>query len=105
MTSYTLYFTLSLFLGNWGSEGNDISARTGADLTLGLPDPESVNQMLQERFFLTQEEQIPSFHDFLQWHDERHDEWYDRWNAERSRTDKSEQSDDLFRPEDDLSLL
>jgi hypothetical protein len=78
----------SSFLANWGKEGPDISAllaRSGADLTLGLPDPEYVNEVLQERFALRQEQQLPSFHDFLQWHDERNDEWQDRWDTERDQ--------------------
>ena len=81
-----------LFLANWGKDGRDISAnlaRSGADLTLGLPDPEHVNQVFQERFSFLQENPLPSFHAFLQWHDERNDEWQDRWDAEQTRTNQT----------------
>lgn len=75
-----------LFLENWGEEGLGIEtflARTGADLTLGLPDLAQVNHVLQEQFALPPREPMPSFHDFLQWHDERDDEWRTRWDTER----------------------
>lgn len=96
-----------LYLANWGRDGNDISsllARSGVDLTLGLPDLASVDQMLRERFYPGQPERLPSFHDFLEWHSERDDEWQDRWDAERNLANEAEQSDDLFLPEDNPPL-
>lgn len=97
----------AFFLANWGKDGPDISALlagSGADLALGLPDPGQVNAVFQERFALLQEKPLPSFHEFLEWHFERNEEWQDRWDAAWALAKEAEQSDDLFLPEDNPLL-
>lgn len=99
-----------LYLANWGKDGNDISSLLGGpgvDLTLGLPELEVVDEIVRKQLYSSQNEQLPSFHDFLIWHSERDDEWYDRWEAERkrvNRVDQPEPFDNFFLPEDDFPL-
>jgi hypothetical protein len=81
----------SLFLDSWGKEdraSRSIFVSSGADPRLGLPDPEVVEQIMHEHFFLHAHDEVPSFSLFVQWHEERTYEWKDRWDAECNAASK-----------------